>query len=194
MQFEKPLLVVVGGPNGSGKTTLASYLLEKKRITTAIINPDEIAFKEFGSYKHQISAARTALNRRKAALKNHESIAFESTFSGNSEIGDIKEAKKLGYKVILYYVALQSVLDNVIRVKERQFKLGHNVENEDIVRRYYTSQNNLMSYISLFDTAYLFDNSASTRSRVAIFSNGELAWVNHKHILHPFYKMLFDKA
>jgi len=96
-----PSLVVVGGPNGSSKTTLASYLVEKKRITTTIINPDEIAFRGFGSYKHQLSAARVALDRRKAALKNHGDIAFESTFSGNSEIGDIKEAKKLGYRVIL---------------------------------------------------------------------------------------------
>jgi len=90
-------------------------------------------------------------------------------------------------------VALQSVLDNVIRVNERQFKLGHNVENEDIIRRYHSSQNNLINYISLFDTAYLFDNSESTRSRVAIFSNGELAWVNQKHTQHPFFMMLSNK-
>ncbi|MBB3970457.1 hypothetical protein [Mucilaginibacter phyllosphaerae] len=45
-----PLLVVVGGPNGSGKTTLASHLIAKGRIKTYIINPDNIAIKEFGNY------------------------------------------------------------------------------------------------------------------------------------------------
>lgn len=185
-----PVLVVIGGPNGSGKTTLTSYLVEKKRIKTSIINPDEIALNEFGSYQHQTKAARVALERRAAALKANESIAFECTFSGNSEINYIKEAKKTGYSITLYYVALQSVLDNVIRVKERQFKLGHNVENEDIVRRYQSSQINLFNHISLFDTAYLFDNSEAVRSRVAIFSDGRPTWINGKHKYHPFFKGL----
>ncbi|CAM3868186.1 zeta toxin family protein [Mucilaginibacter galii] len=193
MQSDGPLLVVIAGPNGSGKTTLTSYLIEKKRIKMAIINPDEIAFKEFGSYQHQVKAARLALDRRKTALLNSNDVAFESTFSGNSEINDIKQAIKLGYKVILYYVALQSVLDNVIRVKERQFKLGHNVENGDIIRRFHSSQTNLINYISLFDTAYLFDNSEAVRSRVAIFSHGKASWVNPKHIRHPFYQKLFNQ-
>lgn len=112
MQFSRPILVVIGGPNGSGKTTLASYLIEKRRITTTIINPDEIAFKELGSYQNQFKAARVALDRRKAALEKNKSFAFETTFSGNSELRDIKAAKRQGYLVILYYVALQSVIDN----------------------------------------------------------------------------------
>jgi predicted ABC-type ATPase len=190
MKFSKPLLVVIGGPNGSGKTTLSSYLTEKGRVKSEIINPDEIAFKEFGSYRHQIKAARLALTRRKLALINQNTFAFESTFSGKSEIADIKVAKELGYEVILYYVALRSVMDNITRVKERQTELGHDVGYEDIVRRFCNSKINLINNISLFDTAYLFDNSEQMRSRVAIFSNGVKSWVNSKHTQHPFFKEL----
>jgi predicted ABC-type ATPase len=43
-----PVLVVIGGPNGSGKTTLISYLIQKGSIKSTVINPDDIAFKEFG--------------------------------------------------------------------------------------------------------------------------------------------------
>ena len=52
-----PTLVVIGGPNGSGKTTLTSYLTERGRIKPAIINPDGIAFKEFGDYSFHVKAA-----------------------------------------------------------------------------------------------------------------------------------------
>lgn len=68
--------------------------------------------------------------------------------------------------------------------------VGHDVENEDIVRRYYSSKLNLFNNIKLFDIAYLFDNSASSRYRVAIFSNGELLWKNRKHDEHSFFKEL----
>lgn len=192
MQSNQSLLSVIGGPNGSGKTTLTHYLIAKKRVEPDIINPDEIAFKEFGSYSFQMQAARTALERRRSSLSLQKDFTFESTFSGKSEINDIKEAKRLGYKVVLYYVALQSVIDNVTRVEERQTMLGHDVKSDDIIRRYTNSQQNLIKYIALFDKAYLFDNSGLSRSRVAIFSNGKLAWINKKHQHHPFFEPLFS--
>ncbi len=193
MRSDGPTLTVVGGPNGSGKTTLSAYLIAKGRVTSDIINPDMIASVELGSYDHQFKAARIALARRNEALTSKNSFSFETTFSGNSEIHDIKRAKALGYQITLYYVALRSVLDNVLRVKERQVKLGHNVDNEDIIRRYGKSRINLLDNIALFDTVHLFDNSSEERSRVAIFTEGELSWLNRKHEDHPFYKEVLNK-
>ncbi|MFD0766201.1 hypothetical protein ACFQZI_15165 [Mucilaginibacter lutimaris] len=62
---------------------------------------------------------------------------------------------------------------------------------EDLIRRFDKSKANLIKHITLFDRVYLFDNSGSKRSRVAIFNNGKLAWLNAKHKNHPFYKELF---
>jgi predicted ABC-type ATPase len=188
-----PSLTIIGGPNGSGKTTLTSYLIKKGRIKTSVINPDEIAFKEFGGYGFHIKAAKVALERRKEAIFQNLDFAFETTFSGNSEINEVLSAKTASYKTILYYVALESMLDNVIRVEERRTGLGHHVEQEDILRRHEKSKINLLKHISLFDKAYLFDNSDVHRSRVAIFNNGKLLWLNKKHIDHPFYSDLFKK-
>ena len=185
-----PTLVVIGGPNGSGKTTLTPYLIQSGRIQSEVINPDEIAFKEFGDYNFHVKAARVALERRKQAIENKEDFAFETTFSGNSEINEIITAKSVGYNTILYYVALKSVLDNVTRVEERRTNLGHHVEREDIVRRYEKSRSNLLKHIQIFDKVYLFDNSDIRRSRVAIFENGKLRWSNEKNRNHPFFKPL----
>jgi predicted ABC-type ATPase len=188
-----PSLIVVGGPNGSGKTTLTTYLIQKGRIKSPVINPDEIAFNELGGYDFQFKAARIALDRRKEAINSNSDIAFETTFSGNTEINDILSAKAAGYKLILYYVTLRSVLDNIIRVEQRITNAGHDVETEDISRRYSKSKLNLEKYIGLFDKAYLFDNSGSMYSRVAIFGNGKSLWSNEKHESHPFYKNLFKR-
>lgn len=185
-----PLLVVIDGPNGSGKTTLTKYLIERERIKSPVINPDEIAFLEFGDYSFHVKAARIALERRKQAIDRKADFAFETTFSGNSEINEVLTAKSSGYKTVLYYVALSSVLDNVTRVEERRTNLGHHVEIEDIVRRYEKSRMNLINNIHLFDTVYLFDNSDVRRSRVAIFENEKLKWSNEKHKHHPFYREL----
>jgi len=187
-----PSLTVIGGPNGSGKTTLASYLIQKGRIRTLIINPDQIAQEELGGYSFHVKAAKMALQRRQEAIDKNMDIAFETTFSGNSEINHIQAAKTKGYKLILYYVALKSSLDNIIRVEQRTTDAGHNVERDDILRRYSKSQSNLKKYISLFDKAYLFDNSLVQFSRVAIFDNGKLLWLNKKHENHPFYRDILE--
>jgi predicted ABC-type ATPase len=186
-----PTIVVIGGPNGSGKTTLTSHLIQKGRVKTDVINPDNISLNDFGGYQFHVKAARIALEKRHVAIKQNSDLAFETTFSGNSEIRDIELAKSTGYETVLYYVALQSVLDNVIRVEERKTNMGHHVELEDLIRRYNKSRSNLIKHINLFDRAYLFDNSGAKRSRVAIFGNGKLLWLNAKHKEHPFYKSLF---
>lgn len=186
-----PSLIIIGGPNGSGKTTLTKYLIKKGRINSPVINPDEIALTELGGYEFHIGAARLALARRKDAIHQKKDIAFETTFSGKSEVNETVTAKASGYKLILYYVALQSSLDNLIRVQEREANSGHSVERKDILRRHENSRLNLYAYLNLFDTVYLFDNSGENRSRVAIFENGKLKWLNSKHRDHPFFKELF---
>jgi predicted ABC-type ATPase len=103
-------LIIIGGPNG--KTTLTSYLIQKGRIKTSVINPDEIALKEFGGYGFHTKAAKAALERRKEAIFQNLDFAFETTFSGNSAINELLAAKAAGY-----YVALESMLDNVIRLR-----------------------------------------------------------------------------
>ncbi|GAA4329921.1 AAA family ATPase [Mucilaginibacter gynuensis] len=186
-----PHLTVIAGPNGSGKTTLSAYLINKGRIKTTVINPDEIAKQELGSYEYQTKAAKIALERRADALNDHTDFAFETTYSGNTEIAAIQKAKASGYYITLYFVALQSVIDNMTRVEERRLKSGHDVMKEDIFRRYDKSKSNLLNNIKLFDKVYLFDNSGTQRSRVAIFNEGKLVWLNSKHATHPFYHELF---
>jgi predicted ABC-type ATPase len=187
-----PVLTVIAGPNGSGKTTLTTYLVPKQRVKSVVINPDEIAKQELGSYDCTVQAARIALKRRTDGITALSDIAFETTFSGHTEIAEIKRARTAGYTNVLYYIALNTILDNINRVNERYTQYGHTVYATDVARRFEKSKANLIYHISLFDIAYLFDNSGSKRSRVAIFEHGKLMWLNAKHQNHLFYKKLFN--
>ncbi|WP_221390607.1 zeta toxin family protein [Dyadobacter sp. NIV53] len=136
-----PLLIIIGGPNGSGKTTLSSYLIKKGRINvhlTPVINPDDIALTIAGSDQadKEFQAARIALAKREHCISERQSFAIETTFSGNSEIRLLNQAKEAGYKIIGYFVTLKNVKDSIARVKDRVEKGGHNVPTKNLLIRY----------------------------------------------------------
>ncbi|MFD0766202.1 ATP-binding cassette domain-containing protein [Mucilaginibacter lutimaris] len=72
-----PSIVVIGGPNGSGKTTLTSHLIQRGKIKTNVINPDNIALNDFGGYQFHIKAARVALERRVSSINQNNDLAFK---------------------------------------------------------------------------------------------------------------------
>ncbi len=96
---------------------------------------------------------------REHLLKNGISFSFETVMSHLSKLDEISEAKKLGYKVYLYFICLDEPTLNVSRVKNRVEKGGHDVAPEKIISRYSNTLANLYSALKIADRAYLFDNS-----------------------------------
>lgn len=96
---------------------------------------------------------------REHLLKNGISFSFETVMSHLSKLEEISEAKKLGYKVYLYFICLDEPTLNVSRVKNRVEKGGHDVAHEKIISRYSNTLANLYSALKIADRAYLFDNS-----------------------------------
>ena len=191
----RPLLIIIGGPNGAGKTTLSTYLIERKRLSrdvTPIINPDEIALTLSipGQKERGFHAARLALIQRESFLNSRQSFAIETTFSGNSEVNLLSQAKAVGYEIVGYYIILNNIQDSVFRVQDRVKKGGHNVPIKNLFIRYQRSLQNLTENFQQFDRLYLFDNSKSYRSRIAVLEKGELNWINKKHLAHPLVKRL----
>lgn len=190
-----PLLIIIGGPNGAGKTTLTNYLVQRGRLNidiTPIVNPDNIALTLTikNQTEKEFQAARLALTQRETYFQTKQSFAIETTFSGNSEISLLKQAKEAGYIIIGYYVTLSNVQDSIFRVENRVVKGGHNVPTKNLLIRYKRSLQNLSDNFQKFDRLYLFDNSLKTRSRIAIVEQGSLIWINKKHQDHPLIKRL----
>lgn len=153
----KPLLVVVAGVNGAGKTTLTGRFIFRK---TLIINPDVIAKMYSCSI---IEAGKVAVSKRNELLSKKKNFAIETTLAGNSEIKFMQEAKKYGYIVKLVYLGVDGISLIRARIVSRVSAGGHNVSEEDILRRYNRSLNNLPIALKIADKAYLIDNTQKYR-------------------------------
>ncbi len=132
-------LYVISGANGSGKTTLANIVLKEKDLK--FLNADEIA-KEISPDaidKVPITAGKEYIRRLNKYFDDNISFAVESTLSGKNIINVIERARKQNYKIILIYIFLSSCTTCIERVKTRVQNGGHNVKEEDIIRRYYRS-------------------------------------------------------
>lgn len=139
MQDNNKLLYIIAGANGSGKSTLAEVLLKEKNLE--FLNADEIA-KEIcpdAIDSVPISAGKLYFKRLNKYFQNNKSFAVESTLSGNNIVRIIKKAKQQNYKIILIYSFLKNCAICIERVKKRVENGGHNVPDEDIIRRYYKS-------------------------------------------------------
>lgn len=139
MQENKKILYIIAGANGSGKSTLAEVLLPEKGLS--FLNADEIAKEIAPDSINQvpISAGKEYFKRLAIFFKEEKSFAVESTLSGKNIIKIIKQARKQKYKIILVYSFLQNCTNCIERVKIRFKNGGHNVPEEDIIRRYYKS-------------------------------------------------------
>jgi len=95
-------------------------------------NPETAAF----------AAGRVVLKRIRELGQTGVDIAFETTLSGRTYAGILKELKALGYYSHLVYYWLNSADLAVERVRQRVLDGGHNIPEEAIRRRYTASVQN----------------------------------------------------
>ena len=131
-------LYIIAGPNGSGKTTLAKELVKEDKI--AFLNADEIAKKR--SDKFGIKSGRILLTKLDELLATGQTVVLESTISGVYHFGVMERAKRLKYEIIFIYIFLDSVEQNLPRIKQRVAVGGHDVPETDVRRRYERSMSN----------------------------------------------------
>lgn len=149
-------MYLVAGPNGSGKTTLAKELVTDE--DTLFFNADEIAAAL--NDKIGIQSGKILLNQIKDALSVGRSFVLESTISGKYHLDAIKQAQNKGYNIILIYVFLDSVKQNLARVQMRVKLGGHNVPKSDIIRRYNRSLHNFWELADIIPNWDLYYNGS----------------------------------
>ena len=163
METDGPFLLVVAGPNGSGKTTLTNQLRAEGIAFGRYINPDEIAKTLSGAYGDRVRQAQAIADAQRAAcLDKRESFSFETVMSHPSKIEVMRQARALGFRTALYFVATESVELNIARVRQRVLLGGHDVPEDRIRERYRRALALLPDAIALADLMVLFDNSRGT--------------------------------
>lgn len=103
-------------------------------------------------------AARLLLSRWRELVANRRSFGFESTLSVRTYATMLRDARRIGYRVHISYLALPTLQFSVRRVRERVRKGGHNVPLADLKRRFRPSLSNFLRiYLPLADSATLYD-------------------------------------
>ena len=100
-------------------------------------------------------------------------FGFETTLSGRSYLGLIRELKKAGYQVHIFFLWLPNVELALSRIRNRVLRGGHNVPEADVRRRFDRSNRNFMlHYRPLSDSWFLLDGSILPPSPIALEKDG----------------------
>jgi predicted ABC-type ATPase len=168
---------VIGGPNGAGKTSAAPDLLRDTMDIDAFVNADVIAqgLAGFDPESAAFEAGRIMLTRIRELAGERADLAVESTLSGRSTAGLLRELLSIGYDVRIFYLWLPSPDYSVARVRRRVESGGHDVPEPVIRRRFWKSLRNFdRTYRALATSWRLYDSSVvGKRPLIAHGSTGE---------------------
>ena len=155
----RPILVVLAGPNGGGKSTLYKTRIAPS-LSAPFVNADVIQRDELkdGDMNAAYKAAQIATERRSEC----KSFVTETVFSHPSKLDLIREATRIGYRVMLFHICVEHPDLSVARVVERVKEGGHPVPEEKI-RQHYDRNGPLIRQAALLsDIAHIYDNSTTT--------------------------------
>ena len=130
-----PIAVIIAGANGSGKTTLARQLLPMTRRGVDFFNVDEIQRTAFPPMS-DVTAAREFLARLARAESKRQSFGLETTLATRTYARRIRRWRNLGYHVVLHFIELPDADFAVQRVAQRVAAGGHDIQEDDIRRRF----------------------------------------------------------
>lgn len=124
------------------------------------------------------AAAMLAAFIRSRLLDAGRSFSFETVMSHPGKITLLRDARALGFRTYLYFVATDNVDLNVGRVGVRVQVGGHAVPEEKIRERYRRSLDLLPLAVRAADRAFLFDNSTAGHVLLAEITTGRIAAIH----------------
>lgn len=165
---------IIAGSDGTGKTSLRGVLEGQGFILGRIIDANYIAKQNNGNV---ISAGKQAIQIINDCLDKNISFTQETTLSGNLTLKTIKQARKQGYYIRMFYVGLNTENESLKRIENRVSKGGHNIPLEDVHRRYLTRFESLKTVTPYCDEVIFYDNengfvkSAEIKNAVFHYTN-----------------------
>ena len=148
---------IVAGAFGVEKSSLIGALAPLKNSLGEIIADDD----------------KTAVRRIQSCMDDGADFTLESTLSGENTIAVIKTATEKGYRITLYYIAVNSVEESLRRISNRVCKGGRNVSAKEVRQSYLHRFEVLPLILPYCDSARFYDNENGFRY-VAEYRNGEI--------------------
>lgn len=169
----RPQVAILGGINGAGKSTASQRILREAMKIPVFTNADVIArgLNAFDVESEAGKAGRIMLEHMRELVAARRSFAFETTLSGRAYVKWLKDMKRDGYDVHLFYYWLDSADAAIRRVADRVRAGGHHIPAETVRRRYSRSVGNFLElYRPIVTTWQVYDNSDGP-SRLLAFNN-----------------------
>jgi len=179
---KRPQLYIITGPNGSGKTTLAKEFLPHDAECLEFVNADMIAggLSPFAPQRAAIRAGRLVLEQIHSLGNRGLSFGFETTLSGKTYIKLLKDLKKRGYQIHLYFLWIPTLKLALERIATRVKNGGHDVPELVVHRRFDKSLLHFFKYYQpLVDSWALYDNSGEKPQMIALEESGRIEILNH---------------
>lgn len=177
----EPVLYILAGPNGVGKSTFYDNALRNEFLDQYLpfLNVDLIA-KSLGGYSDVNFAAAQDLYRErvKGYLAQRESFMIESNLAREADYVWLENMRKVGYKLVIYFLNTASLDENIARIQRRVKEGGHNVPEHIARDRYQMCTIYLKTRLSFFDELHFIDNTELTVRRVVTVKQGKLVYVN----------------
>ncbi len=170
---------------------MAEFLIANKSLPR-FVNADFIAkgLSKGEASLGDIEAGRIMLQKLHQAIRQGESISFETTLSGRIWSKLISEAFDAGFEITICYVAVETPEIATARVVKRAKEGGHFVPATDIKRRFQRSLSLFFDvYSSKVKNWYLFDNSGFSALLVAYQENGHALQIPLEDLYNKYRKL-----
>lgn len=194
----QPVYVLFAGINGAGKSTFFHenfWNLETLAAKKNRVNADEILVAFGGdpnSQNDQLEAARIAVKRIKNYIETKKSFNQETTLTGKTSLKTIQKAKEAGFKVLIYYINVDSIETAIARISHRVETGGHDIAPDVVKRRYDKSLVQFSKALDYVDEAYLYDNT-TTFKLAAAWNKGMLSWIGNPEAYKPWINYVLSK-
>ncbi len=133
---------IIGGIDGVGKSSLLGVLRALRTDLGVVIDEKEKAVSE----------------RIETALKDGINFSYETTLHRAFSKDLCRRAKDAGYAVRLYYIGLDPVDENLLRIKNRAKNGGANAIPQEVQKQYAHRMDDLTVVLPYCDCADFYDN------------------------------------
>lgn len=161
---------IIGGVNGVGKSSLTGVLLAKDTQLGTVIDTDKITSQIGGN---KIQGGKIAIKKIDDCLTKGVNFTQETTLAGARTLKTIQRAIDLNYQIKLYYIGVGTAQESISRIANRVQKGGHNIPNDDVLRRYENRFYDLCKILPYCNEVYFFDNENGF-IQIAEYRNGQI--------------------
>lgn len=122
---------------------------------------------ELSQYEANSVAWTHGMRMLTCSIDTDRDYAFETTLAGDTITTELKRAGSLGHRLVIWYVGLATVEDNIRRVHQRHAQGGHDIPETTIRERYVKSPINLLRLMDVLTNLTVFDNTLDRNARTS---------------------------